>query len=369
MSKVQRVEFIFEIVRTILGILIAIGVTILIIGLSAGEGGAADAIYNFAIGPFTSKRRFGQLISKYVPFVLTGCGMCFMYACGRFSLVAEGIINMAPIPALILMFGTSMMTNLPLLVNLVIMLVVCILAGAVCGVIPAIAREELGSSEMVVSIIMNYMLLYLSQFILKLTVADRQMPYLASGLYPDNMRLPYIWEGSNLNYGFVVAALGIVVACVLFYRTRIGAKIKLVGSNLSFAEYSGINTKFAMYAGQIICAMFAGAAAFVDAFGLYTHYYYQALTNIGMDGLLVAVLARKQPAFVALTAFVMAYIRTGSVILNSSTNLPIELCTMMQAVLVLFVAAEGFLSGTKKKIIFGMTRKKKAAEAAAVKEA
>lgn len=368
MKKVQRVEFIFEVVRTVLGVLIALAITVAIIALAApkSEGGVSGAIYNFAIGPFTSRRRFGQLLVKYIPYLLSGCGMCFMYACGRFSLVAEGTINFAPILACLLMFGTNIMTNLPLLVNLLIMLIICITGGVICGLVPAIGREELGASEMVTSIIMNYMLLYLSQFILKGTVADRSQAYLASPIYPDNMHLTRIWTDSNFNTGIFVALVGVVIACLLFYRTRIGCKIKLVGSNLSFAEYSGINTKAAMYAGQIICGVFAGAAAFVDAFGLYTHYWYQILTNIGFDGLLVAVLARKQPIFVPLTAFILAYIRTASVVLNANSNIPIELCTMMQAVLVLFVAAEGFLQKPKQRIIFKMSRE---AAAEATKEA
>ena len=368
MKKVQRVEFIFEVVRTVLGILIALCVTLVVIAFATKEGSVRDAIYNFALGPFTSKRRIGQLLVKYTPYCLTGCGMCFMYACGRFSLVAEGTINMAPIPALILMFYSgSFMTDLPLIVNLVIMLVVCCLAGVVLGLIPAFGREELGASEMVTSVIMNYMCLNLAQYVLKLTVADRSMAYIASPIYPDNMHLPRFWTTSNFNAGIIVSIIGIIVAVLIFYRTRVGSKIRLVGANNSFAEYSGINSKATMYAAQIICGIYAGAAAFVDAFGLYTHYWYQALTNVGMDGLLVAVLARKQPIFVPLTAFVLAYIRTAAVILNTQTNIPLELCTMMQAVLVFFVAAESFLSGTKKKVIFKMAREAEAAAEAAEK--
>lgn len=368
MKKVQKVEFIFEVVRTVLGILIALCVTLVVIAFASKDGSVRDAIYNFAIGPFTSKRRFGQLLVKYTPYLLTGCGMCFMYACGRFSLVAEGTINLAPVAALILMYyNGSFMTDLPLLVNLAIMLVVCALAGIALGLIPAFGREELGASEMVTSIIINYMALNLAQYILKMTVADRNLNYIGSKIYADNMHLPRYWTSSNFNSGIIVAAIGVVIAIAIFYRTRIGTKIRLVGVNQSFAEYSGINAKATMYAAQIICGIYAGAAAFVDAFGLYTHYWYQALTNIGMDGLLVAVLARKQPAFVPLTAFVLAYIRTASVILNTQTNIPLELCTMMQAVLVLFVAAEGFLSGTKKKVIFKIAEEEKAAAAAAEK--
>ena len=85
---------------------------------------------------------------------------------------------------------------------------------------------------------------------------------------------------------------------------------------------------------------------------MYTRYQYSVLTNIGMDALVVAVIARKKPIYVPLAAFVLAYIRTSAVVLNLSTNIPIEFVNMMQAVLILFVAAQHFLQKSKEKAIY-----------------
>ena len=99
-----------------------------------------------------------------------------------------------------------------------------------------------------------------------------------------------------------------------------------------------------------------GIAGCVDVFGLYTRYQYSALTNIGMDGLIVAVIARKKPFFIPFAAFVLAYIRTSAVVLNLATSIPYEFVNMMQAVLILFVAAQGFLEKPKNRIIFRISR-------------
>lgn len=360
MKKAQKVDFLFEFLRVFLGIIIAFGVCLIVIALVVGREGAMDAIKNFVLGPLTSKRRFGGLMARYAPLMLTGCGMCFIYAVGRFSLIGEGIINMAPIFALFLMFGTNFMTGLPQIVNLGIILVVCTIAGGAIAMVPAIGRERLGANEMVTSTIMNYMCWYLSLWILQRFLADRSQSFLTSPTYPDNMRFTRYWGDTNFNSGIWIAFAGVIIACVIFYRTRVGAKIRMCGSNLSFAEYSGINSRNAMYTGQLIGGLFAGAAAAVDCFGLYNSYYYQTLTNVGMDGLIVAVMARKQPAFVPLTAFVLAYIRQAATVLNANTNIPIELVTMLQAVIVLFVAAENFLKNPKEKVIFKLSRKEEA---------
>ena len=369
MKKIQRVEIMFEFLRVLLGIIIAFALCLVIIVLMSEKGGAMDAIKNFAIGPFMSKRRFGQVMSRYIPYMLTGCGMCFIYACGRFNLIGEGIINIAPILPLFIMFKTPLMTSLPKVVNLAIIVILCAAVGGAIAMVPAIGRERLGANEMVTSIIMQFMLWHLSMWLLKGNLADRSQSFLTSPPFPDNMRFARYWGDTNFHEGIWVAIAGVIVACILFYRTRIGAKIRLCGSNLSFAEYSGINARKSMYMGQLLGGIFAGVAAAVDCFGLYNSYYYQGLTNLGMDGLIVAVMARKHPIFVPLTAFVLAYIRIAAAVLNANTNIPIELVTILQAVIVLFVAAEHFLHGPKERIIFKLSREAEAEKKEAAQHA
>ena len=155
---------------------------------------------------------------------------------------------------------------------------------------------------------------------------------------------------------------------MLFYRTTLGTKIRICGDNLQFAIYSGINARRMMYAAQLIGGVFAGIGAAIEVFGLYNAYYLQALTNVGMDGLLVAVMAKKSPIFCFVTAFVMSYIRQAAAVLNANTNIPVELVTMLQAVIVLFVAAEEFLGKSRRKAIVKISREEEAKAAAAAKE-
>jgi len=83
-----------------------------------------------------------------------------------------------------------------------------------------------------------------------------------------------------------------------------------------------------------------------------------ALTNVGFDGLMVAVLAKKNPVFIPLGAFLLAYMRTGASILNYTTEIPIEFVDIMQSIIILLIAADHFMGGSKEKLIFRMSRKK-----------
>ena len=97
MKKIQRVDALFELLRVVLGLAIAYLIAIVFIILASGSGQSAmDAVYNFMLGPLMTQRRFGQLMAKFIPYVLMGCGYCFIYSAGRFSLIGEGIVNFAP---------------------------------------------------------------------------------------------------------------------------------------------------------------------------------------------------------------------------------------------------------------------------------
>lgn len=371
MSKVQKVDTFFEVLRVVLGIVIAFLCCIVIIVLMS-ENNAGEAIYNFMVGPFMTKRRFGQVLAKYASYLMTGIGMCFIYAAGRFNMAGEGAVNLAPMPALLLMFGTGfgtmVMVDLPQWMNLAIIVIMTMMTSAVITLVPAFGREQLGANEMVTSTIVNYFCMYAACWILKETIADRSLTILSTSNYPMNMRFTRYWNRSNFTSGLWLSLVMGVVGCVLYYRTSLGTKIRLCGDNLQFAIYSGINAKRMMYASQLIGGLFAGVGAAIEVFGLYDAYYLSMLTNVGMDGLLVAVMAKKNPVMCFFTAFVMAYIRQAAAVLNANTNIPVELVSMLQAVIVLFVAAEEFLGKSRRKAIVNISRQEEAAKLAAAKE-
>lgn len=359
MKKVQRIDSMYELMRVVLGIVIAYMLCLVIIVMISGREGAADAIYNFAVGPFTTRRRFCQLLSRATVFMLVGCGMCFVYASGRFSVIGEGIINFAPIPMLLLMFASpfaTVLAALPKTVNQIIIVLICAVTGGLVAMLPAFGREKLGANETVTSIILNSVCLYMAQWFVRGFMADRNNSFLCTPSYPDNIRFTRFFGNTNLSEGVYVAIIGVIIACFIFYRTRLGAEIRITGSNPEFARYSGINTRITPFMGQVLGGIFAGVAAAVENFGAYDQYQLTLLTNIGMDGLIVAVMARKQPKFVPLTALVLAYIRTSASVLNTNTNIPTELVTMLQAVIVFFVAAEEFLGKSRQKAIIKAAR-------------
>ena len=367
MKKTQQVDTMYEFLRVILGMIIAFILCLVIIVLLTGKDGAKDAIFNFMIGPFTSKRRFSQVLSRMCPYLMCGCGMCFVYASGRFSVISEGIMNIAPTMVFMLMFnssfGLNIMPGLPRIVNQIIIVTLCAISGGLVALIPAFGREKLGADETVTSTILNMICVYIPTMIIRDTIANRDSSYITTPIYPDNMRFARYWHNTNLSEGVWYAIFFFIVALIVFYRTRVGTEIRITGSNPSFAKYVGINIAITPLLGQVIGGIFAGIGSSIENFGAYDSFMMTQLTNIGYDGLIIAVMARKQPIFVPFTAFFLAYLRTAAAVLNTNTNIPIELVTMLQAVIVFFVAAEGFLSKQRQKSIIKISEQEAKKEA------
>ena len=349
MNKTKQIEFSFEIVRVLAALGIAFGATLICI--MAISDSHLEALYNFVVGPFSTPRRFGQMISRFIPYLLTGCGMCFVYASSRFNLVGEGVYLFAG--CLSAWFAVSFgHTAIPHFLMMALLISIGAGTGAVFGFVPAFLREKLKANEVVVSIMMNYSLLYASLYILKTKMYDNAVTFLASREFVPNVRFGILVANTNIHSGLFIGILAVIVTSLVFYKTPLGYAIRICGSNPGFARASGINLNLNLIIAQVMGAVFAGIGGTIDIFGIYNRYMWTNLTNMGFDGLLVAVLAKKNPLFVPLGAFLLAYMRTGAAILNYSTKIPIEFVDIMQAIIILLVAAENFMGGIKRQLIF-----------------
>lgn len=353
MKETRRIEFGFEIFRILVALVIAYGLTLVCIALVSDD--PFQAVYMFAVGPFTSTRRLGQLFGKFIPYLLTGAGMCFVYASNRFNLIGEGVYLISGcITALVaILLGDA---GIPHVLFVIILMMVGVAVGGVFGSVPALLREKRGINETVVSIMLNWALLYLANYIVKNLMADPAITYMASKQIPEGARLTTLISKTQLHSGIFIGLLAVIATALIFYRTPLGYDIRTCGSNPNFSKTVGTNMTKTLVLAQMFGAMLSGLGGTIDILGIYDRYMWTSLTNMGFDGLLVAVLAKKNPVFVPLGAFLLAYMRTGASILNYTTSIPIEFVDIMQAIIILLIAAEHFMGGFKEKIIFKRSR-------------
>ena len=148
MSKTQRIETTMEVVRTLVGLLIAYGVALVI--LFAISDDPVYIVKQFILGPFSSPRRIGSIINLAIPFTICGLSMCFMYAVNRFNLVAEGIFMLSG--CMVTFTALKLGGDVPAAVMLPILFVVGAVTGVAVAFIPAIMERKFNANVVVVSL-------------------------------------------------------------------------------------------------------------------------------------------------------------------------------------------------------------------------
>jgi simple sugar transport system permease protein len=82
----------------------------------------------------------------------------------------------------------------------------------------------------------------------------------------------------------------------------------------------------------------------MEVLGMYNRFKYTNLTGHGWDGVMIAVLARNNPAAVPFAVLFLAYVRTAADVLSRTSEVPVEVVKVIQAVVIIFIAAESLLS-------------------------
>ena len=348
MNKTRKIEMTVELIR----ILVAVGIayTIALVTLFLISEDPVYIIQQFVLGPFSSVRRVGSIINQAIPFVFTGLCFCFMYAVNKFNLAGEGIFMFAGCMSTLV--AVNLGEGLPFPLMVLILMVVGAITGIVMIAIPALLDAKFKANIVVVSLMLNSILVFLSIWVLKYQMRDPSIGAMGSYPLPDNAVLPNIFGKFRIQSGLFFAIIAVILVAILFYKMVFGYKMRVVGSNPLFAKACGINMMGTIVAAQLIGGALAGMGGTCEILGNYDRFKWTASTQHGFDGLMVAVLARRNPLLVPVAALLLSYIRIGANVVNSKGDIPTEFITVIQGIVILLVAAEEFMGGFKKKMIY-----------------
>lgn len=359
MSKKRSLRF--SIVRGALAIGIALLVAFLLILLSSSGNtfgdkiaSAAKAIETMLVRPFFrangqfSTKNFTDILASMIPIVFTGLATCVMFSANQFNLGSEGGIMLgAFVAALIAIYAPLPVGVLP-----VVAILGGALATAVMMLIPAILKARLGVSEMVNSLMLNYIVQYMVLFLMHGYLADRSKGQMQTYTFQSEASIPPLVDnGSKLSWGFVIAIIMTILVWYFMYRTRYGYSIRMIGINQDFSKYSGINVFAIIIISQVIGGFLAGMGGGIEQLGRYNAYDWMALPGYGWTGVTVAILAGNNPAYVPLAAFFMAYLDKGCSLMSTYSAVPAQLINVIQAVIFLFFAADQFLAKYRQRLV------------------
>jgi simple sugar transport system permease protein len=228
--------------------------------------------------------------------------------------------------------------------------VAAIAAGSIWGAVPGLLKARFGSHEVINTIMMNFIAVALASYFTQYHYRIPGDPILQTAPISGNAHLarlgrfiPDFPERIPLNLAFVLALIACGVVYLFLWRTKWGYEIRATGSNPSAAEYGGISVRRQIVLAMAISGGLAGMVGINEVLG-YRHRYYDGFSdNYGFTGIAVALLGRNHPVGVIFAALLFAVLARGGIPVDAFTqNVTKDIVQILQATIILFVAAEAF---------------------------
>ncbi len=345
--KIKRIETRFEMYRTALAILIAMGLVLAVISLVSSN--PLEAIRLLLIGPFTNIRQFGNVILTMIPILFTGLAITIVFKTNRFNLAVDGAFFLGMMVAV----SIGIISPFSSLITIILALFSGAVVGAILGFIPAILNKVAKTSELVISLMQNYVVGHLVLYLFITLFRNKDSTALET--YPMkkgvNLGVLFKFGRINIHYGLVIGLILVLIAYFVIYRTKWGYALRASGVNERFAKYAGINTATIVILTQVVGTALAGFGGAVEMLGRYTTFKLQKSPGYGFDGILLAILAKSNPIFIPVSAFFLAYIRIGADMVNFATDVPSEVIYLVQATIILLISAKSFLNTWKQRSV------------------
>ncbi|AIQ32323.1 ABC transporter permease [Paenibacillus sp. LMG 31459] len=335
----------FEAIRTAAVIVIALIIAFLIISLVSDQ--PLKTIGIFLLEPFSTKGHIGNVIEMAIPLMFTGLAVSLLFRANMFNLGAEGIFYFSGVVASVLAIHLSLNSWLHPLV--------AILAGSITGAllsaIPGILKAKWNANELVTSLMFNNILFGVGLYLLNYHLRDAKAFANVSFKFEKTAQLSKLFAGTRIHTGLIIVLVLIVLAHLFLYRTKWGYELRMTGVNREFARYSGMKTAKVIILVHLIAGFIAGMGGSVEVLGMYSRFQWTSLPGYGLDGALVAMLAKNNPLSVIVSALFLAYIRIGADLMARLSDVPSEMISIIQAVIILLISAEQFLKFWKNRML------------------
>ncbi|MDR1971015.1 MAG: ABC transporter permease [Treponema sp.] len=344
----------------LLGFLVA---TVLILLVGRNPGGMYQAILQVVSGWDLRRGTFNvRYIAEWLvismPLILCGLSMGFAARTGLFNIGAEGQYVIGITAAqFVALYGP----RIPGL-HWLLAVLTAIAAAALWGGVVGFFKAKFSVSEVVATIMMNYIALYLSRILTMRipgsnTYKTPDLPVTARLSSPFMER---ITNYSRLNYGiwFTIAAL--IFFWVVMEKTRLGYGLRATGFNKEAARYGGISVNASVTCAMAISGAFAGLAGAIVSLGSFTAgRVLAAQDGYGFDGIAVALVGNSGALGTALAGLLFGMLKSAQPLMQSR-NIPDEIASIILGIIVVFISLR---AGVKLLIEWQMKEKAKKGEA------
>jgi ABC-type uncharacterized transport system permease subunit len=286
-------------------------------------------------GAFLSGTGIANTLVAAAPLMFGGLAVGLGLKAGLFNIGVAGQFLVGAFAAAVV--GASLATA-PTIIAMPLAMLAGAAGGAAYGFIPGYLKARTGAHEVVTTIMLNNVAVLLLTWAVNDLVRAPGFSFPRTGDIGQSA-LPVLL-GRNLHLGIVFAVGTVFLIRWILDRTTLGFEIRTVGANPNAARYAGMRPVFITALTMTISGLLAGLAGSIQMLGVIGFYAPGVTASVGFDSIAVALLGRSDPIGIMFAAILFGAFRAGAPLMQIETSVPIEVIDIIQALVILFLAAD-----------------------------
>jgi len=320
------------------------GIIIALVG-----GNPFDAYLGLFQGAFGSVKAWSETAVWATPYIFAGLAVGVAFKGGLFNIGAEGQLALGAVFSAWIGYSLpkALGFDLPAIIHIPLAVGFGVLAGVLWAAIPGALKAYMGGHEVINTIMMNYIALNLTSYLLNGAMRDPS-PTNVSARTPGialSARIPRLFEMDVLrvHWGFILALVVAGLVWWILWKTKVGFEIRTVGANPDAARYAGMNVERIIVLTMAFSGMLAGLAGSIEVTALNYRHELGFSMGYGFDAIAIALLGKTHPAGIVLASILFGGMRNGATLMQFRTQIPTDVISVIQALVLLFVAADAII--------------------------
>jgi simple sugar transport system permease protein len=301
-----------------------------------GASLAGNAYYWLFKSAFGSRQAWSETGVQTVPLLFVGLSAAFSFRGGFFNIGAQGQFLAG---AMVAVLAATRFGGMPGIIHIPLVMLLGFIGGAAFGSIAGILKARTGANEVITTLMLNYVAIYLVNWLLITPLFQRPgFPNPVTKEVVPSVLLPSL-PGYRIHIGLLVVLACAVIIWWILFRTTIGFQIQTVGANAAAATYAGISVAWTYVLITVIAGGLAGMAGTTQLLTTQTSVIPDFAGSYGFDAITVAILGRLHPVGVIFAALLLGSLRAGAIGMQSATSLPYYIIIVIQAVIIAFMTS------------------------------
>ena len=322
--------------RGIIDVLLIFAITVLVGTILICVCGArpAEAYGLFFRGIFGTPAGFAEIFVKACPLILTGLGCAVAYRTGFFNIGAEGQFYVGAMATAIVALNWTAVPGVP---RIILSLVIGFLAGGVWALIAAICKAKFNISEIIVTIMLNYIAINFLGYAVRSFLMDPEGNVPQYAKIDKSMQLGNLIPATRFHAGILIAVICVIVIWFILEKTTIGYELKAVGLNKRGSACNGISAMKNIVLSAFLSGGLSALAGGIEVLAIQKKLLEGISSNCGYTAVLSALVAFNNPVGVFAAAVLYAAMQVGAGSMQRQLGVPSAIVNILIGVIVVLI--------------------------------